>query len=512
MSVDDTATTASAAAPALSTMRYGWQCAVALAIGLAVLAAIRAHSFSEPLEADEAVYAVIAEDWRQGGRPYDTAWDNKPVGIFVAYRLAIAAFGYDETGLKIFGLLCMGLCAVLLCGCFALERLPALLIGALLVIWGLCNGLVSCFANGINAEVVMLPLLVLAFLLTRLYLARPRQWLWWMAVLSVCLAILVKQVALPFLLAPFAALAWRDWRRLLLHLAAVALIVAAVHIIAYAMLGFDWDFAWQQFKHNASYVVGGGTVGDVEISPRLGRWLRTIFLFPFEPHVLALAPFILMGFAAIGLRLYAYRDQKTVHLAAYWVAVILAIALPGKWFEHYYILCLPFVLLAFSEFCRYLPPRLRLGGMLTSIVYLLATVSVTYLRIPPKQISFHKYGKVWFVRDKMIGEWLHAEGLTGKRIFVDGSRPGILFYSRNRPVVKYFVSWYYHTMNVTTWDAVFAVLRENPPDICVLTNPTDITSEFAAWREANFDQADLPELEQQLGARVYLRKSCVPDT
>ena len=67
-------------------------------------------------------------------------------------------------------------------------------------------------------------------------------------------------------------------------------------------------------------------------------------------------------------------------------------------------------------------------------------------------------------------------------------------------------------MNVTTWDAVFAVLRENPPDICVLTNPTDITPEFAAWREANFDQADLPELEQQLGARVYLSKSCVPGT
>ena len=134
MSVDDTANTASAADSALSTRRYGWQCAAALAIGLAVLAAIRAHSFSEPLEADEAIYAVIAEDWRQGGRPYDTAWDNKPVGTFVVYRLAITAFGYDETGLKIFGLLCMGLCAVLLCCCFALERLPALLIGALLVI------------------------------------------------------------------------------------------------------------------------------------------------------------------------------------------------------------------------------------------------------------------------------------------------------------------------------------------------------------------------------------------
>ena len=66
--------------------------ALALALGLLVLL-IRAPLVDLPLERDEGEYAYIAWRLAYDELPYRDWFDQKPPGIFAAYRLALAAPG-----------------------------------------------------------------------------------------------------------------------------------------------------------------------------------------------------------------------------------------------------------------------------------------------------------------------------------------------------------------------------------------------------------------------------------
>ena len=56
---------------------------IAIILGsIALVTLLRCHSLHEPLETDEAIFSVLAHDWLNGGKPYATVWDNKPIGAF----------------------------------------------------------------------------------------------------------------------------------------------------------------------------------------------------------------------------------------------------------------------------------------------------------------------------------------------------------------------------------------------------------------------------------------------
>ena len=66
-----------------------------IAVGLIALSlTLRAASFVDaPLDRDEGVYALIAQQWRGGATLYGDYFDHKPPLIYIAYRLAFAAAG-----------------------------------------------------------------------------------------------------------------------------------------------------------------------------------------------------------------------------------------------------------------------------------------------------------------------------------------------------------------------------------------------------------------------------------
>src|SRR5262249_29716186 len=80
----------SALVSAAASRRREW----ALGLGVALLALlIRAPLFDLPFERDEGGYAYIAWRLEHGELPYREWFDQKPPGIFLAYRLALAAPG-----------------------------------------------------------------------------------------------------------------------------------------------------------------------------------------------------------------------------------------------------------------------------------------------------------------------------------------------------------------------------------------------------------------------------------
>jgi len=66
-----------------------------LLVCAAVLAVMRLHAFSLPLETDEANYAYIGGRLLAGDRLYVDVWDHQPPGVFVLFAAAACVFG-DE--------------------------------------------------------------------------------------------------------------------------------------------------------------------------------------------------------------------------------------------------------------------------------------------------------------------------------------------------------------------------------------------------------------------------------
>ena len=96
---------------------------IAIFLGSIVLVTLlRCHSLHEPLETDEAIFSVLAHDWLNGGKPYTTVWDNKPIGAFWLYRVAIACFGYVEAAPKLMALAFMA--AATACLALLLPKRP----------------------------------------------------------------------------------------------------------------------------------------------------------------------------------------------------------------------------------------------------------------------------------------------------------------------------------------------------------------------------------------------------
>ncbi len=51
---------------------------------------------------DQGIYAVVANGMLHGQMPYRDVWDFKPPGIYFVYALALAVFGRNEWGIRIF--------------------------------------------------------------------------------------------------------------------------------------------------------------------------------------------------------------------------------------------------------------------------------------------------------------------------------------------------------------------------------------------------------------------------
>ncbi|HKA15184.1 MAG TPA: glycosyltransferase family 39 protein, partial [Myxococcota bacterium] len=62
--------------------------------------ALRAPLFDLPLERDEGEYSYIAWRLAAGETPYADWFDQKPPGVFLAYRLALAWAGGSVAGIR----------------------------------------------------------------------------------------------------------------------------------------------------------------------------------------------------------------------------------------------------------------------------------------------------------------------------------------------------------------------------------------------------------------------------
>lgn len=295
---------------------------------------------------DESLYLLIAEGWRHGQIPYVGFWDNKPVGIFAIFALALAAFGDSVAAIRIAGSLTILATAFLL---FLIGRREFGSRSAGL----LAAFLYPAFTVGLGAGVSNAEIFFVAFTTLEIYLGcgilralpagepigflRP-----FLTGLSFGAAIQVKFLAAGEMLFVFVFLSAvlslsrpRDPARVFRFVVAFGVgctICTAMSFAYFAAHGALDDLIFANFIAPRLYVVSPFGVNDPAASLlRLGRHLS--YFSSMIVIVLAVMP--------VMLRSQAWRAQgrtlQALLILGWFGSTLVSAASTGKFFVHYFI-------------------------------------------------------------------------------------------------------------------------------------------------------------------------------
>jgi hypothetical protein len=158
-------------------------------------------------------------------------------------------------------------------------------------------------------------------------------------------------------------------------------------------------------------------------------WLMQPVMFPLLPLIVP----IVLG-ATTGRELASARGGL---LAAYAIGTVVAVALPGRFFEHYYQLWLPVVAIGGAWGLLALVPAsvepqrwLARAGMVIAVVLL--TQQLPYYRLAPQEWSIQKYGRR-MVNSDAVASLINQVLLPNETFYEWGHEAELYFYSRRRP-------------------------------------------------------------------------------
>jgi 4-amino-4-deoxy-L-arabinose transferase-like glycosyltransferase len=406
---------------------------------LALSTLMRLAFLHEPLDRDEGQYAAIAQEILRGGLPYRDAIEIKPPGALYLYALAIGLLGATPEALRLFT------------ACYAVGTVVAVY-GVTRQLGGVRAGLVAALIYGFyapfpllqgsssNTEVfLVLPMTAGIWFLLRARANGLRSRLGWSG-LCAALTLIIKPSALPVvvlqvLLLPWCRPAGERRKHLPGDLAAFLLpqIACAVLLFGYFQLrGGLNDLVYWTITFPRSY--RGSDIVGPSLAVTL-KYLRATLIFP----VLAGIP------AALALAV-TRRNLAGVLPLLLIVAAALGIALPGKYFPHYFIMVLPFLAVAGGTGITLLAGISRARGAACGVLLLSAFGYSIWLNYPiffsltPEQVSVYKYTEKSFVQSVQVARYLRERTTPEEYIFQWGFEPELYFLADRRSPTPFLVS------------------------------------------------------------------------
>jgi hypothetical protein len=319
--------------------------ATAILLILVAVVVLRLSSFVPAVvDTDEGLYMVQAREWLRGGWPLVAAWDMHPIGAPAMFAGAFLLFGVSVEAVRLLGMICVACTA---CALFAAARVAgaprAVGVGA-----GICYAAHTLLLSGLctNTELLIAPFIATAMAIgiggTARALAPDARAPGWAALATMGLlvgwALLVKQVVAPAGCLAFALLVGPAWWRGLLPLRRVLAMAAAYAALCAAPIVLMGLIYWAQGW--------------------LPQYLDGSLLAPFRYSMERIAPAeawrrigaaalplgLAMGAGMVALALWRPRGPMalaTVVALAWFTTASLAIAGPGFYFAHYFLLWLP---------------------------------------------------------------------------------------------------------------------------------------------------------------------------
>ena len=410
--------------------------ATAAAIALCVVA-VRAPLFDLPLERDEGEYAYIAWRLAAGETPYLDWFDQKPPGVFLAYRAALALPGDPVVAIRaVAALFCAGSAVALFALGRALLGTAAAGVAALLFVFLSADPLLQ--GSFANTEIFMVPwVLLAAFLSMRVFgAARPRFATGFAVGLALGVATAFKQVAgvnAPLLLALFWLRAPRGER--LASTSRFGGAVAAGVVSVWAAIAL-WFAARGGFAaaldaillHNLAYTAER-TLAE--------RWAALQYFVP----PLGPSQGVAWALAGLGLVVLARRPDRfpALFLGGFAAANAVGLASSGFFFPHYFQQILPAIamLAAAAIAGASTSPRWRVTAGTALAVAPLALAAIGFWRLDPAEASRRIYPGNYFDAMPALAAEVASQTTPSDRVFVFGSEPEILFDARRVSASRY---------------------------------------------------------------------------
>jgi hypothetical protein len=466
-----------------------WQFLLLLAL-LVVVAAMRVHTYAEPLERDLGTYAWMGHLWFQGRPLYTDLIEIKPPLPFLLYGVVELVTGLGQAQAYVLGVLASWttLLGLFWLGARGLRR-PWLGLTAALF-WVLLGSDLYLQANQPNTEVFINAFMVCGLaLLWRLPADRLR--------LGACVSIgvlfacatLCKTVAF----APVAALLaakciftgsgarGRVCAQAALVLGAIVLTWGAV--LALLAVQGSLDSALQiLFVYPREYAQLSG--GSITTNLLVGfEWAQLLpDFFTAQGWLAALCIVVLLA-----QLLGAARARAGVMLA--WACgTFVAVALPGHFFPHYYQLWLPWLAFALALVVEQASHLTRSAGGKTQALLVVACTAawcVIWLWPQYRQSAFEwsatKYGSQ-FIDAGTLGQELRNRLRSDQRLFVYGVFPNIYTAAGREPFSGIVSLWMIlpqigGSLSGPLAQRLVGELGHTPPDIVVIDAQTWALSE-----------------------------------
>ena len=418
-------------------------------IGFAiVICVMRFETYSEPFERDITSHAVIGHELLEGRSLYSDLWDSKPPAIFITYAVCELLAGYGPSQVYFLGVTAA---IITLLGIYRAASAyggigPGLWAAAF---WTFICSDLWLWANQPNIEVCMNAAMVWAFALMLRADTRKIQPLRWIAIGGLfAIATLYKPVAIAFavLLAIFyflPNLSNKYQRKVTFFQICIAAATGAViwgGVFAYfsftgrLSVFYDTVFAYGRYYTQSR----GGNVWKNIMEGFSGKRL-------FHRAMRSVPVLAVLSIGGILAGIFTRSRRNWLLLFGFLLAAPLAIALPGRFYPHYYQLWLcPLVIGSAWAITSFVPkgkiaPALISNGIgVVALVILVCTVLPQY-KLTPDLWSANKYGPQFpITREiaKMIDEVFEPDDT----LYVWGINPELYFWTKRRPPTGLFWS------------------------------------------------------------------------
>ena len=450
--------------------------ALVVVLGLAALIALaRLLTYDEPLERDISGAAVMGRELLDGRPLYSDVWDHKPPAMHATHALSQLVAGYGRGAIYLLGVTSA---VVTLLGVFAAGTAVGGAVAGLwaAVFWTIVSGDLWLQANQPNTEAFTNACLIWAFaLLVRVEGRAPSHGRFVLVGTLFALASLYKTVNIASVVVLACAyVAWppplAGGRRRALAGMVVAGVVGALAwalVVGWFVLTGRFEAFWEAVvTFNRFYA------GSLETNVRR--------LFNPAVHWAMLSTIPLAVFAVLGLigGLARGDRRRWVCLLAWTAGTALAVALPGRFYPHYFQLWLPLLAVAggwaAGVLARLAPARVATLPHLAAVVVvvLLVVLQLPLYQLSPDDFSKVKYRTDLFVEERNLARELDTL-LTPQETFYEfGAETGLYFESRRRPLSGAFYVFPLLSGPVAAKlsERVVRDLERNPPDLFIVAD------------------------------------------
>lgn len=460
---------------------------------------------TEPFMRDEGLFAAVAQLMLDGGIPYRDAFDNKPPLIFGWYALSFLLFGENVWAPRLMVALLLSATTLLVYvqGSLMFSRRAGLVAAAA---FGLSMGF-AAFETNANVEYFMLLPMVAA--LVAFTMGERSGSVLWFAVAGFfsAFAIFTKQTAvfnLGFFVIFLSIQAakrdgWAVWRSAELWHKGGALIggcfVATVAVAAPFVASGTFP---EMFE--AVVIYSGGYVADVSLLTKLWIMVRSPL------YVLAVTG-PLAAVSALGVSHLMRSREPGALLACGWLlSSVLAIAVAGRFYQHYYVMLLPGAALLvpagidwFRSNWNWKPARV----IAMAVLPVLAGVSLVingqiYAQPSPEERHVQKFSnhpmREWEVESVKLAAWLREHTSQDDLIYNLGFQSEVYFYADRKPGSRFLFDNPFAISNKFEEEAIRELAANRPVYIfdSAVHEPDDWLANYYSeavkrFIEANYD-------------------------